>query len=104
MRDCNHCKNVTEIDVIDAKDLSAHTFEDKYAYSGRPLLIKNAANNWKAMVAFHFEFFRDLQNAQFMNDDVEEVNFGECQFFGNNGPFNNLQVHIYMLVIFAQFL
>ena len=104
MSDCNHCKNVTEIDVIDAINLNAHTFEEKYAYSGRPLLIKNAANNWKAMVALNFEFLQKLNSIQFMNEDDEEINFQECQFFGYNGPFKNLKVqHIYILVLFPHF-
>ena len=71
---------------------------DEYAYSGKPLLIKNAAKNWKAMDAFSFEFFRELQNAQFRNKYEEEVNFAECQFFPYNSEgkykFQNLQVRI----------
>ena len=44
------CSNVTQIDVIDNGNMNVDLFVEKYAYSGKPLLVKNATNNWEAMV------------------------------------------------------
>ena len=76
--------------MIDAKYLYVRSFKEKYADSGRPLLIKNAAKNWKAMDTFNFEFFRNLQN-------VEEDNFEECFFHDDLSEyhFKNFQVLTY---------
>ena len=64
---------------------------EKYAYSGRPLLVKNATYDWKAMNSFNFEFFRDLyEDLQSPVLDNEEEG---CQFFAwNFKEFKNLQV------------
>ena len=75
-------------------------FLNKYAYSGRPLLIKNAARNWKAMETFNFEFFKDLYaglpNTPVLYNRVGVYDSKDCQFFAwkfeGKHHFNNLQV------------
>ena len=85
------CSNVTQIDVIDNGNMNVDLFVEKYAYSGKPLLVKNATNNWEAMTSFNFEFFRDLyEDLQSPVLDNEEEG---CQFFAwNFKEFKNLQV------------
>ena len=96
MSDCNHCKNVTQIDVVDAENLSGDTFKKEYGYHGKPLLIKNGAKKWKAMEVFSFEFFKYLQNSQDTTENEKKANHEECQFFpyDHKGKqnFQNLQV------------
>jgi len=89
LSDCNHCKNVTKIDVVEVENLSGDTFKKAYAYQGKPLLIKNAAKKWKAMEVFSFEFFKYLQNSQDTKENEKQVNYEECQFF----PYNNEGKH-----------
>jgi hypothetical protein len=52
------CSNVTQIDVIDGGNMNVDLFVEKYAYSGKPLLVKNATNNWKAMTTVRTMSFR----------------------------------------------
>jgi hypothetical protein len=35
-------------------------FEERYAYSGWPAVITDAAKNWSALEAFSFEFFQNI--------------------------------------------
>ena len=56
--ECNMCSNVTQIDVIDGGNMNVDLFVEKYAYSGKPLLVKNATNNWKAMTTVRIMSFR----------------------------------------------
>ena len=49
----------------------------KYAYSGRPLLVKNAAKKWKALESLNFQFFRDL-NEEFAYTPFD---VDHCQIF-----------------------
>ena len=41
-------------------EMNVNIFLEKYAFSGKPIQVKNVTNNWKAMTTFNFEFFRDL--------------------------------------------
>ena len=59
-------------------------FENTYATSGKPLLVKNGAKDWKAMNSFSFEFFRDLQNHAHEYEDNFYVK--ECQFSDYHHP------------------
>ena len=89
--ECKMCSNVSQIDVIDVNDINTDIFVEKYAYTGRPLLVKNATYDWKAMNSFNFEFFRGLyEDLQSPVLDNEEEG---CQFFAwNFKEFKNLQV------------
>ena len=59
------CSNVTQIDVIDGGNMNVDLFVEKYAYSGKPLLVKNATNNWKAMTTVRIMSFRQDNNDKF---------------------------------------
>ena len=99
--DCQMCHNVTKIDVVHEQDMNEDLFMEKYAFSGRPLLVKNATNDWSAMVTFDFEFFRDLfedLNSPVL-DNVEE----DCQFFAwDFKEFSNVQVELYFIFCLAE--
>ena len=49
---CKKCVNVSEIDVIDVPYLNLDIFMEKFVFSGKPLVVKNATNHWKAMNSF----------------------------------------------------
>ena len=97
---CKSCADVTQIDVVDVSMLNVDIFLNEYAYSGRPLLIKNAAKNWKAMEKFNFEFFKDLYaglpNTPVLYNGVDGYGSKDCQFFAwkseGKHHLNNLQV------------
>ncbi|CAG5124798.1 unnamed protein product [Candidula unifasciata] len=70
---CDFCQNVSQI--VRLPHISAAEFEDKYAYSGHPLIVSDGAANWSAVDVFSFEFFRDIYEP---GSPVLESN---CQFF-----------------------
>ena len=49
--DCGICRYVEAIDEVHVEDLSVEDFEERYAYSSRPLVVRNASLNWPAMEA-----------------------------------------------------
>jgi hypothetical protein len=86
------CSNVSKIDIINSDEMTREVFEKIYAYSGRPVLVKNAtADNWKAGSTFNFEFFRDLYED--LNSPVLDNKASDCQFFAwDFKEFESLQV------------
>ena len=60
---CKKCYNVSQINRIDASNLYFDLFMDEYAYSGKPLQVKNITSQWKAMKSFDFEFFQNLYSS-----------------------------------------
>ena len=91
------CYNVTQIDVVDEQKMNEDLFMERYAYSGRPLLVKNATNEWRAMETFDFEFFRDL--FEDLQSPVLENEEQDCQFFAwDFKEFSSVQVSTYMCV------
>ena len=85
------CQNVTTIDTLHYENMNEELFLERYAYTGRPLLVKNATNEWKAMITFDFEFFRDL--FEDLNSPVLDNLDEDCQFFAwDFKEFNNVQV------------
>ena len=94
MIDCNICSNVTQIDVIDTKDMNTKLFIEKYALSGQPVLIKNAAKDWKAREFFDLDYFRkihlDLDSPVLRNENKN------CPMLAWNVPeFPNVKVFIF---------
>ncbi|CAK9799342.1 hypothetical protein ANTQUA_LOCUS1995 [Anthophora quadrimaculata] len=77
--DCSMCRNVQQVDRISNVDPAA--FEERYAYSGRPVVITDATINWTATKVFSFPFFKSLY-------DGEDAN---CQFFPYKTEFKSLQ-------------
>ena len=58
--DCGFCQSVDQIDVYPSRQMTQDLFMEKYANSGRPLLVTKATEEWLAMDVFNFDFFRDL--------------------------------------------
>lgn len=54
-------------------------FLSAYAYTGRPVLIKNVSNSWPAMETFSFNFFKNLYEEN--KSPVLTKQNEECQFF-----------------------
>ena len=52
------CQGITEVPAL-AK-ISSLEFLAKYAYSGRPLIIRNATDGWQAMEKFEFNFLKRI--------------------------------------------
>ena len=56
--DCSMCLNVKEIKRV--QNISKEEFLNKYAYSGVPVIITDASQNWTAMSEINFKFLKDL--------------------------------------------
>lgn len=81
------CEGVNEIPRV--SNLSKEEFIAKYAYSGRPVVITDAAKNWSAVGKFNFQFFKRLYSK---NEEAAEENpdMG-CTFFPYKSGFNSLK-------------
>ncbi|KAL6260275.1 hypothetical protein P5V15_007807 [Pogonomyrmex californicus] len=77
--DCSICQDVQQVDKLSAVDPTS--FEQRYAYSGKPVVISDAMVNWTAPKVFSFSFFKTLYHG-------EEAN---CQFFPYKTEFRSLQ-------------
>jgi len=88
---CSFCQNITKIDIVDS--LSTDQFITKYAYTGRPILIKNAASNWLALKSLNFSFLKTLYDTT--NFYAENKNLG-CQFFSYKTRFTHLKQIFHM--------
>lgn len=80
------CEGLKEIPRV--SDLSQEDFVSKYAYSGRPVVVIDAAKNWSATERFNFTFFKELFEK---NKDAYRVNEDECQFFPYNTEFTSFE-------------
>ncbi|XP_078051106.1 uncharacterized protein LOC144477302 [Augochlora pura] len=81
---CDYCKDVTTALIL--PNLTREEFEE-YAYSSRPMVIKNAAGNWPASKVFSWKFFKNLyENIEGAYDSVEE-----CQFLHFKSNFTSLR-------------
>ena len=82
---CKMCKGVKEI-----PHLSKITREEfsKYAYTGLPVIVSDALQNWTARETFNFSFFKNLYSK---HENVWEMQERECQFFPYNTEFDTLE-------------
>ncbi|XP_023223354.1 uncharacterized protein LOC111624676 [Centruroides sculpturatus] len=89
--DCSHCENLTHVPRI--SDVSPILFEKMYAYSGTPVIVTDATENWTAMEVFSYDFFKDV----YKKDSPALSNFKvDCQFFPYNTQFKNLSQVFHM--------
>ena len=58
--DCKVCKDVDVIDDVSVDSISLEMFEEKYAFTNRPLVVRNASLNWKAMEVLNYNWLREL--------------------------------------------
>jgi len=87
---CRICHGLTHIDHVSR--LSRELFEERYAYSGRPVIITDAMANWSALQSFSFEFFRGI----YSNNSPALVSNEDCQFFPYESGFHNLSEVFHM--------
>lgn len=81
------CEGVNEVSRV--TNLSKEEFISKYAYSGRPVVITDAAKNWSAVGKFSFQFFKRLYAKN--KEAAEENPELGCTFFPYKSGFNSLR-------------
>ncbi|XP_059164457.1 uncharacterized protein LOC131947298 [Physella acuta] len=81
-RTCRFCQDVD--DVMRVANVSASQFEA--VYSGRPLVVTDAMNNWSAIHVFSFHFFKEIYNKSYDTHKGKDA----CQFFGYDTEFRRL--------------
>lgn len=82
---CDYCRNI-DMPVI-LSNVTKEEFES-YAYSSRPIIIKNAASHWQASKVFSFNFFKNLyKHIEGAYESVEE----DCQFLHFKSDFSSLR-------------
>ncbi|XP_064122537.1 uncharacterized protein LOC135226756 [Macrobrachium nipponense] len=84
--DCGMCRDVTHVEKIHS--VSPAFFEERYAYSGRPVVVTDGQQNWSARNTFSFAFFKSI----YSEDSPVLENFERtCQFFPYQTEFRNLR-------------
>lgn len=82
---CDICRETREVTILDNVTKTGY---DRYAYAGRPVLVKRAIEDWPALRTFSFDFFKELYNrTKGAYDSVRE----ECQFFPFKTDFISLE-------------
>ena len=83
--DCKMCEGITEVPKLSG--LTVETFVNNFAFSSKPLVVKDATVNWTAMHEFSYEYFRKLYSEakSALNETYEE-----CLFFQYKTEFHSL--------------
>lgn len=84
--DCQICKNVTSVDRV--RNISPKDFLEKYAYTGRPVVIEDGMANWTAQDYFSFDFFKEIYSP---DSPVMKGRDPQCQFFPYKTSFQSLE-------------
>ena len=82
---CEICHGLSEVPRI--SKITPHEFEMKYAYSGTPVIIQDAIQNWTATKSFNFKFFKELYTPD--SPVLQNVEL-KCQFFPYKTSFESL--------------
>lgn len=88
----NHQLNLSKIDVVE--NISPEKFQKEYLQKGKPLVLKNYAQNWPAIQKWDIEFF--LEN----HGNVPAKMHGKWQ----NNNFSAIQMPYVKESIFSEFL
>ena len=83
--ECGFCQDLYQVDRV--TKISPADFEEKYAYTGVPVIIEDGTVNWTAPEIFSFDFFRELYSEGSQALENHERN---CQFFPYKTSFNDL--------------
>lgn len=83
--DCFVCNGIRRIEKV--SKITPEEFEQKYAYSGKPVVITDATSNWTATEHFSFDFFKSIYSQDSPALENSDVN---CQFFPYKTDFSNL--------------
>lgn len=86
VKSCDFCRNVKSVKRVE--NISPEQFEKLYAYSGRPVVVKDGTKNWTASQHFSYQFLKTVysKNSTALRN-VEE----HCQFFPYKSKFKNLE-------------
>ena len=84
--DCKMCEGITEVPKLSG--LTVETFVNNFAFSSKPLVVKDATVNWTAMHEFSYEYFRKLYSE---SETALNVTDEECQFFPYKTEFYSLR-------------
>ena len=57
--DCKVCRDVDKIDEYHVSELTVDMFQQRYAYSDRPVVIRNATLDWPAMEKLNFAWLKE---------------------------------------------
>jgi len=52
------CGDIDQIDEVHIDDITEDLFMDKYAYSNRPVVVRNATLDWKAMGVLDYDWLK----------------------------------------------
>lgn len=74
-------------------NMSKEIFLRNYAYTSRPVLIKNGTGNWTALRIFGFRYFKTLYTKLNAFDDFRELG---CLFFPYKTSLESLE-HLFTL-------
>ena len=75
--DCRTCEDISSIDEVHVNDLHVDLFYHKYAYSNRPLVVRNATLHWPAMDTLDYYW---LKKAYHSDPEILEFNDDSCWF------------------------
>jgi len=75
--DCSMCSDVKEIESIHVNDINVEMFENRFAYSGRPLVVRNASLHWKAMEELDYYWLKD---AYLSDPEILDKEWDDCWF------------------------
>lgn len=83
--DCQFCLNVSRPIIL--PNLTREEFST-YAYTSKPIIIKNAVKHWQAVKKFDFNFLKNLYDeTEGAYESVEE----DCQFLHFHSDFTTLR-------------
>ena len=75
---CRVCSGVDKIDEYHVSELTVDKFQQMYAYSDRPVVIRNASLDWPAMQELNFGWLKKayLSNPEILDYEDEK----ECWY------------------------
>ncbi|EDV91532.1 GH17492 [Drosophila grimshawi] len=80
---CGFCANIESVPRL--SDLSAATFETEYAYTGAPVIVSDAMQNWTATTLFNYEYFRGVYGKAKRKQRIRD-----CQFLPYKTGFQDI--------------
>jgi len=83
--DCNLCKDVKGLTVVD--NITPEEFHKNFSFTMKPLLVKGGQKDWNAKNVFSLDYFRSIYPKK--SQALERVQ-SDCQFFPYKTNFNSL--------------
>ena len=71
------CKDVDHIDTVEYFEMTEDLYEEKYAQTKRPVIIRNVSSEWAAMGTVDFGWLRDRYLA---SEDILKYEAPNCFF------------------------